>query len=203
MMTTTMTKFRTISVLFLLLQIGVITAAFQLNTEHHNARQRPFQTRADFLQRSVISLVLIISGTMSPPSSAAKAAVEESLLFLPKDAQVQFQKAQKAAKKEIKKVNKEIKKVEKKTTKEIKSIQKEVKKETKKIKKEVKVVQKDITKEIKKVDKVVSKKTTQALQQSNVGQAVNAIGPPATTTASGVDVSRLKVCDGVKVKCVR
>lgn len=214
---TTTTKLRTIpTVLFLLLlhTMGVVTA-FQLNPDHSNARQQrrlaPFQTnRSDFLQRSIALVLISSSGTAtSPPPSLA---VEESSLFLPKDARVQIQKAQKVAKKEIKKVKKEVKKevkkVETKATKEIKFIQKEVTKESKKMKKEVKVVQKDITKEMKKLDTVVSKKT-QALQ-SSVGQAVNtnAIRPllPATTSpssSSGVDVSRLKVCDGVNVKCVR
>merc|ERR1712238_616292 len=105
--------------------------------------------------------------------------------------------------KEIKTFKKEVKKVEKKTTKEIKTIKKKVNQETKNIKKEVKSIQNDVNKEIKKVDKVVSKETQAFKSKAQDAKLGLQKAKTITTTTTGINLSNMKVCDGVKVKCVQ
>lgn len=156
--------------------------------------------RVDFFR--FLGIAEILRSTSVPISAVAATSPPSSLEVLRQDARNKLQKAEKKATKEIKTFKKEVKKAEKKTTKQIRTIKKEVNKETKKIKKEVKSIQTDVSREIKKADKVVSKET-QAFKSKAEDVKLGLQKTKTTTTTSGIDLSNMKVCDGVKVKCVQ
>lgn len=181
--------------------------------------------RADFC-RSVLATVGCALCTLTSPTRSVAAApassdnkldagleaLRKEKARVQKEASKEIKKAEKQYSKEIKTIKKEVKKVEKKANKEIKTIKKEVKKETKQAEKEFKKVKKGVTKDFKKVEKVVSKETQNIKQKVNeeserakkeaaskLGVSGNNGTPPPKT---GIDVSKVKVCDGVKVKCL-
>jgi len=158
--------------------------------------------RADFVRFLGIAEILLLS-TSVPIAAVAANPPPSSLEILRQDTRKKLQKAEKKATKEIKTFKKEVKKVEKKTTKEIKTIKKKVNKETKNIKKEVKSIQNDVNKEIKKVDKVVSKETQAFKSKAQDAKLGLQKAKTTTTTTTGINLSNMKVCDGVKVKCVQ
>lgn len=109
-------------------------------------------------------------------------------------------KITKTIKIETKKIDNKTQKVTKDIKKEVKKIDKKTQKATKGIKKETKKVLRDVDKETEKIKqkateiKNVVEKKTNAL----VGGAV-----PQSSSSGGIDVSKLKVCDDSKKKCVR
>lgn len=125
----------------------------------------------------------------------------------------QLQRAKKEVKKMDKTINREKKRAERTIGKETKKAKQEVKKLDKKIGKETKKIDKKIGKETRKIERIVDRET------EKVGRKVEKISgavekragalvgggavPSATGGGAGIDVSRLKVCDGGGRSCVR
>lgn len=194
--------------------------------QQHQRQQKKPLPRAAFLRSVAFAGTSLLLGG-APPATAAATSVagpsqddpsakfQAGLANLDRAVSKEAKKIDRAVTKEKKNISKEIKKgskkLDKSTQKATKTIQKEVKKidkktqkATKGIKKETKKVMREVDKETEKVRRE-AKKIGSGLEQKagafvggNGGAAV-----PQANSGGGIDVSKIKVCDDNKKKCLR
>jgi len=109
----------------------------------------------------------------------------------------------KEIRKETKKIDKSTKKATKVIRKEVKKIDKKTQKATKEVKKETKKVMRGVDKETEKVRREAKKIGSGLEQKANALVGGNSDVVPQARSGGGIDVSKLKVCDESKEKCLR
>jgi hypothetical protein len=132
---------------------------------------------------------------------------QAGLDFLNKESKSIEKAVSKETRKVTKEIKKEVKKIDRTVTKETNKVEKKVKKEVKKMGREIKKDTKMVERETQKIGTVVEQKAqkigTAVEQKANAivggGTKTKMASPPKNT---GIDVSRIKLCNDPKSKCL-